>query len=484
MLKLAYEKTDKPPPNQQSNQHRQPEHFTKNTHFQGCNIMKLYEIQAVANYLKKYNFIKRAKRVANNTIELNFGESESLFFDLTRGNSTIYKAPSKPTNNYNAPFDTQLHTLLSHAKIAQVFTPNNDKVIIFKIEPKSQYKSRVIFARFELTGRYTNLILTDENEVVLEALHHIDASKSYRVVKPGVVLQPLLPFKSKFNGEVADAEALLRSNFQKYNSALVTRLKQQKLHQIEKKLHKLEKELHKLPNKEELFQKAAKYSQQANIILANLHQISPYDTTLKTFDFDGNEVTIKLPQNIVKNRMSEYFFNLAKRAKNKAKNVAIELQNLQGKRSFYQNIKSAIEAANDPYELELLLPKQARSKAKKEKFKCGELFWIEGYKIMVGRNAKENQELLGIAKANDIWMHTKALPGSHVIIRTDKQNLPKTLLESAAKLCVDFSTQNPGNYEVDYTKRKFVKIQEGANVEYDKYQTIHVLKEGVEIRVE
>jgi predicted ribosome quality control (RQC) complex YloA/Tae2 family protein len=80
-------------------------------------------------------------------------------------------------------------------------------------------------------------------------------------------------------------------------------------------------------------------------------------------------------------------------------------------------------------------------------------------------------------------MHTREIPGSHVIIRTDKQNLPDTVLVAAAKLCVSFSTNHPGNYLVDYTKRKFVKIQEGSSVEYDKYQTLSVLKEGIEIRI-
>jgi len=142
----------------------------------------------------------------------------------------------------------------------------------------------------------------------------------------------------------------------------------------------------------------------------------------------------------------------------------------------------AIDEAKDPYELELLVPKQGRSRRKKEKLRDGELYWIEGYKVYVGRNARENQKLLELARSNDLWMHVRDLPGSHVIIRTDKQNLPESVLNSAAKLCVDFSTPNPGNYAVDYTRRKFVKIQEGSNVEYDKYKTIHVLKEGVEIR--
>ena len=448
----------------------------------GINL-RVYEIKAVANYLKQFNFIKKAKRVANNVVELNFGQDWSVFFDLTRGNSTIYKASKSLVNSFNAPLDGQMHSLLSHSKILDISVPNDDKVIIFKIKPKSQYKDRELLARFELTGKYTNLILTDEENIVIDALHHIDASKSYRVVKPGVELEELLPFKSKFTGEVEDIEALLEQNFQKLNSALVKRLKEQKINQTEKKIKTLKKALKNLPNEEQLAQDAKILSNKGNIVLANLHKIKPYDKELNSYDFEGNEISIKLPKNIVKNRISEYFFNLAKRAKSKAKNVSIEYNNLNDKLNFYSNIKNAILNSNDPYELELLAPKQARSKAKKEKTKVGEVFWIEGYKVMVGRSSKENQELLGEAKSNDIWMHTRNIPGSHVFIRTDKQNLPDSLINSAAKLCVDFSTNMPGNYEVDYTKRKFVKIQEGSNVEYDKYKTVHVLKEGVEIRV-
>jgi predicted ribosome quality control (RQC) complex YloA/Tae2 family protein len=162
--------------------------------------------------------------------------------------------------------------------------------------------------------------------------------------------------------------------------------------------------------------------------------------------------------------------------------VHIEKENLESKKAFYDNIYYALEQAKEPYELELLVPKKAKSLRKKEKLREGELFWIEDYKVMVGRNSNENQKLLSLAKGNDIWMHTREIPGSHVIIRTDKQNLPDSVIEAAAKLCVDFSVKSPGDYLVDYTKRKFVKVQEGSNVEYDKYQTVAVRKDGVEIR--
>ncbi len=262
----------------------------------------------------------------------------------------------------------------------------------------------------------------------------------------------------------------------------MSELKKQKLALTAKKSKKLELLLKKLPDQEKLAQQEKEYQSYANLILANLYQIKPYDTKLKTTDFEGNEITIKFPKNIKVTRLSDYFFNLSKRAKNKAKNIHIEKENLESKKAFYDNIYYALEQAKDPYELELLVPKRAKSQRKKEKLKEGELFWIEDYKVYVGRNSNENQKLLEIARANDLWMHIRDVPSSHVIIRTDKQNLPQSVIEAAAKLCVDFSVKNPGEYEVDYTKRKFVKVQEGSSVLYNKYDTLRVRKEGIEIR--
>jgi predicted ribosome quality control (RQC) complex YloA/Tae2 family protein len=283
--------------------------------------------------------------------------------------------------------------------------------------------------------------------------------------------------------EIADIDAYLEEKHTEIQARKLLELKKQKLSVTAKKSKKLAGLLDKLPNAESLAEQAQLANSYGNLILANLYQIKPYDSTLKTFDFEGKEVTIKLPKNVKVTRISDHYFNLAKRAKSKAKNVHIEEENLQSKKDFYDNIYYALEQAKEPYELELLVPKRAKALRKKEKLREGELFWIEGYKVLVGRNANENQKLLEIAKANDLWMHIRDVPSSHVIIKTDKQNLPDSVIQAAAKLCVDFSVKNPGDYEVDYTKRKFVKVQEGSNVLYNKYDTIRVTKEGVEIRI-
>ncbi len=448
--------------------------------------MKFNQLQAITERLSQFDFIKLARRVEDNTIEIVFDRENSYFFDMTRGHGLVYKARSqKLMQNYQAPFDNLLHANLAHSRLLGAELYNNDRIIALKLAPKSSYKDKTVTLYLEFTGKNTNAILVDENEVVLEALRHVDAGRSYRVVRPGVELAAIPPYEGKRKEEekIEDIDAILEANYRLHEEGKIESQRRQKLASVEKKITTLRNNLDALPNEEKLAQEAANCANYGNIILANLHTVNPYDKELNTWDFEGNEVSIPLPGGMPKGRYSEHYFNLAKRAKSKAKNIHIERENLESKLGFYRNLAHAIATAKDAYELELLVPKRAKMQRKKEKLRECELFWVEGYKVLVGRNSTENQKLLASAKANDIWMHVRDMPSSHVIIRTDKQNIPQSLIESAAKLCVDFSTRNAGEYEVDYTKRKFVKVQEGSSVLYNKYDTIRITKEGVEIRV-
>ena len=448
------------------------------------NIINYFELQTIAKHLTNFTFISRARRIENNTIELSFNKTQTYFFNMARGESFIYKNEStRPLQSFNAPFDNLLHSLVSSATVLGVEVVENDRILRFTLAPKSAYKEKTIVLQFEFTGRHTNAILIDDNEVTIEALRHIDGDSSFRVIRPGVELLAIPPFEQKEKAfDVTDIEAYLSQKYISYEEKRVKGLKKQKLLTVQKKQEKLQKLLDKLPDAKSLELEMKKYQNYGNIVLANLYQIKPYDKTLKTYDFEGNEISIKLPKGIVPNRISEYFFNQAKRAKAKSKNVHIEEENLRTKRDFYANMYYAIAQAKDTQELELLVPKKGKSQRKREKLKECELFWIDDYKILIGRNAKENQALLKIAKSNDLWMHIRDIPSSHLIIKTDKQNLPDAVIQKAAKLCVDFSLTQAGDYDVDYCKRRFVKIQEGSSVEYDKYKTVRVRKEGIEIR--
>ncbi len=100
----------------------------------------------------------------------------------------------------------------------------------------------------------------------------------------------------------------------------------------------------------------------------------------------------------------------------------------------------------------------------------------EGLIILAGKSKDENLELtFKIAKGNDVWMHVKGRPGSHVVIplRDRKSASLETLLDAAC-LCVFYSGgENWGKTEVDYTAKKYVKrIKDSSEASYTHNKTL------------
>lgn len=88
----------------------------------------------------------------------------------------------------------------------------------------------------------------------------------------------------------------------------------------------------------------------------------------------------------------------------------------------------------------------------------------EGFEILVGKNNKQNDLLtLKTAKAADIWLHTKDIAGSHVIIRTDGKTPSERTIFEAAQLAAFHSKGRSGSgVPVDYVPVRFVKKPAGA----------------------
>ncbi len=88
----------------------------------------------------------------------------------------------------------------------------------------------------------------------------------------------------------------------------------------------------------------------------------------------------------------------------------------------------------------------------------------DGLPIFVGRNASENDELtFAFAKSDDLWMHARGTPGSHVIVRLGKGiDPPPETLQDAATLALLYSNlKKSGKGDVIYTRRKWVKKAKG-----------------------
>jgi predicted ribosome quality control (RQC) complex YloA/Tae2 family protein len=88
----------------------------------------------------------------------------------------------------------------------------------------------------------------------------------------------------------------------------------------------------------------------------------------------------------------------------------------------------------------------------------------DGLSILVGKTAKDNDHLtLKIAKPDDLWLHARGTPGSHVVVRLEKgTTVPPETLKDAATLTLWFSDlRKSGKGEVIYTLRKFVRKSKG-----------------------
>lgn len=103
----------------------------------------------------------------------------------------------------------------------------------------------------------------------------------------------------------------------------------------------------------------------------------------------------------------------------------------------------------------------------------------DGYRVLVGRNNRQNDELtLRIADDRDMWFHTKNIPGSHVIVFTNGDELPDSTVLFAATLAAKHSkAAGSSSVPVDYTRVKYVKKPSGAKpgmVIYKTNQTVYV----------
>ena len=420
--------------------------------------MKYYILKQLTQKLNSYKNIKYIKRVENNTIKIEFNDKNIYYFNLTRGDDSIYK---KNTNDnikkdFNAPFDVILRKKFTNANIANISLLNDDKIILFKIENRSSYKKEISYLHLEFTGKNTNIIVTDENNIIIEALRHIDEWSSTRVIQVGKELEPLE--KPNFNYEdksIDNIDEFLYDTFNKKETQLLNNIKKQKITQIDKSMQKISDILKNLDDIIILQQKADDLNSEATTIVSNLYKLNGYEKNMAVIN-------------------SNKLFRQSKKMKQKIKNQHIEESNLKLKLKFYERLKSTIQKCTTIDEIEFYIPKKDKNQKKTKKEQPYQSFFIDGYKIMLGRDERENIYLLQNSKASDFWFHLQGQVSAHVIVSNRKKTIPEHIIIEAAKICAKFSTSSDGVFTVDYTQRRNVKIQNRANVLYNPYTSIEI----------
>lgn len=220
-----------------------------------------------------------------------------------------------------------------------------------------------------------------------------------------------------------------------------------------------------------------KYRLYGELLSANLYRVKNFseEVTLENFYENNAPITVPLKKELSAADNAGYYFKRYNKAKTSRNAISEHLEKNKGDLAYLESLCYQCEAAVNDDDLaetrsELIHSGyiKERQKNKKEKNNAP-LPPIEteymGYTILIGRNNKQNDRLtLKTAQKDDLWLHTKDIPGSHVIIRKkDGNDIPEEVIYRAAQYAAYHSkAQCSPKVPVDYTEVKQVKKPNGA----------------------
>lgn len=203
------------------------------------------------------------------------------------------------------------------------------------------------------------------------------------------------------------------------------------------------------------------HKNKADIISANLYNIKRGEKSVKLFDFEGNETVIELNENKSPQENASMFYNLYKKAKTAYEHASMMIEETKSEILYFEEIKYFCENTNTIDDLNNLLNEmlEEQETTDTDTFQNIEVFNVSGFKIYAGKNKKQNDYILSkLSSAEDLWFHPLNAAGAHIIVKTNKLEVPDSVLLKAAEITKEFSSQkNNSKTPIIYTKRKYVK---------------------------
>ena len=305
----------------------------------------------------------------------------------------------------------------------------------------------------------------EKASAVLNALGETEAVYPFAIADGGIKLYDSI-------GEALDSLYINsdRREWAKRHGASARKVLQNNIERCEKKLALYADAL----NSGEQMEKCRLYGE---LLTANLHSLKSGTDTAAVDNYYADPVeriAIPLDRQLTPGENAQRYYKKYQKLK-AARDMAIvqreqtlnELDYLEGQ---LDNLTKCT-AENELSELIEELKDQGyikRDKGGKKKMKLAAskpMHFVSstGADIYVGKNNRQNDELtLRFASPNDIWMHTKNIPGSHVIVKGASEQDTATMTEAALLAAYYSRARGSENVAVDYTPRKYVKKPAGA----------------------
>lgn len=519
------------------------------------------------------------------------GKNPRLLICAGAADSRMYLTEQKYENPKVPPmFCMFLRKHLTGAKITDVVQTGLERVVSISLETKDELGlPRAMTLVAELMGKYSNVMLLNEQGVIMDSLRHVtEAQSRVRSVLPGLAYvlpqsdklnpttisrttlaemlgkrrgkgmrgylsqllqgisaqtadeilfrympqgyepqpreeerladvireffsepqQPTIYIRSsvpffyapKLYGSVAADETqslnsingmIDRFYFRLREMALLAHKRESLGRTVGKQLEKLGSTLEKQLFAVEQARQAEQLKTWGDLVTANIYRISRGMNHLVAQDFEtGEDVAVPLDVRLSPAANAQRYYKKYNKLKSSMDMASERMRKTQESIAFLESVQASLdvcETLDELTEVEYELSRAGVLKAAAvasvrptEKPSSPHRFVSsDGITIYAGKNNRQNDELtMRMAEPTDIWLHTKDIPGSHVLIAGVKGSVPdSTLLEAAVIAATLSKAGSSTKVAVDYAPRKNVRKPNGAKpgmVVYEGYNTVLV----------
>ena len=394
---------------------------------------------------------------------------------LVRLHVTTHSLANPPTP---PPFCQFLRAHFHGARIDDIRQIGNDRIVELRVTGREGTYAIVC----ELTGNKANILVLDAERRVLRDLtrQHPLPGQAYASPSQRNTNQETAPrrFAGRIGSMLPVSEAIDAYYREQEATQTINRIKEERLRVLKKTLKKEQRLIDAWRNDLSRATAYQDYARYGELIKANLNGIMKGIDHIEMTDyFDDRLPTITIPLDPMKSaqgNMDDYFRKHRKYlAAERTLKPRIERaeHGIEQLRQEIKQIEQGIWTPPSAPTVRLNAATTVRATTSKDHLATDRrrgpfrrFTSTDGLPIYVGRNARENDELtFGLAKSDDLWLHARGTPGSHVIVRLSKgTDPPPETIRDAATLALLYSDlKKSGKGDVVYTRRKWVKKAKG-----------------------
>ncbi|MCS7240332.1 MAG: NFACT RNA binding domain-containing protein [Candidatus Bipolaricaulota bacterium] len=201
--------------------------------------------------------------------------------------------------------------------------------------------------------------------------------------------------------------------------------------------------------------------EKANLILTRLRDIPKNAKKTVVEGFDGTPLEIELDPTLPPQQYAQSLYKKAQKLRRTLEEIPKRRADLEGE---IRSITAEIALLQEKPELApYVVPEEGPEEKGREGRSQPRQFRIGEFTVLVGRSAKENEEILRRASPHDLWLHARDVPGAHVLIKNGGRRVPEETLIRAAQLAAWYSkARGERKVEVSYTEARYLRKPKGS----------------------